>query len=478
MTSSNNAEQPTTTLKGELRKEIPQLFAVGFGLRHDAVAAEAEQMEKRWGGARLDAQPRPDIFMEVKAALQAGTRGVEALPPRLLPFVPFAMLYGAHTGRADADTVRVFLGRLHESGRSAPRRLWPHYLLSLEHDDAATNEIALWLKAYRGGLPTRLVNFTEKYDALNPGSTAAKMAREVLIGDGIETDFRAVGVGAERLHTAALLAEIIGAIGSLLRSGVRPADAIQPVKAVLPEQRRLAIDQTQAREPAKRRALGAFIEGLIAWQRSSDPDDAKPGAVLDLVLELNEDPRFDAVRWNGIVPKPATDIVEAWLTKHTIEAFFRVATAIKIEREDMWKARHRFWKFYLPHVRRAWLIVGDKGVGHAKREGIRFGRFSGGASADHCGLMLDLGDLLVLEMNMMGRAIFWRPDEIQRDRFPIFYDGTPFNRALLTLAVASRETWQNGCIGLSHNPPPDGWFRKFADQIQQRSDRGIRPKGI
>jgi hypothetical protein len=160
MTYSNNAEQPTTTLKGELRKEIPQLFVPGFGLRHDAVAEEAAQMEQKWGGARMDPQPRPDVFMEVKTALQAGTRGVEALPPRLLSYVPFAMLYGAHTGRADADTVRAFLSRLHEAGRSAPRRLWPHYLLSLERDDVATNEIALWLKATgatREQLPTQQI---------------------------------------------------------------------------------------------------------------------------------------------------------------------------------------------------------------------------------------------------------------------------------------------------------------------------------
>ena len=477
MTSSNNAEQPKTTLKGELRKEIPQLFVPGFGLRHDAVAEEAAQMEQKWGGARIDPQPRPDVFMAVKAALQAGIRGVEALPPRLLSYVPFAMLYGTHTGRGDPDTVRAFLGRLHEAGRSAPRRIWPHYLLSLERDDTATNEIALWLKAYRDGLPARLADFTEKYDALDPASTPGKIAREVLVGDGIEVDFQAVGVGAERLHTAALLAEIIGAIGSQLHSGVRLADAVPQVKAILPEQRKLAIDQTQAREPAKRRALGAFIEGIVAWQRRRDPDNAKPGVVLDLVLELNEDPRFDAVRWNGIVPKPTTDIIEAWLTEHTIEAFFRVVNQLRIERSDMWAERRKFWMSYRPYVRRAWLIVGDQGVPFAKRERIRFGRFSGGANEGHCGLMLDFGDLLVLEMNMNGRAILWRPHDVAHGEFPQVYDETPFDRRSFNASVARSEIWQNGCIGLGHRPP-DGWQWKFADQIQQRSDRGIRPKGL
>jgi hypothetical protein len=477
MTSSNNVEQPTTTLKEELRKEIPQLFVPGFGLRHDAVADEAERMEKKWGGARIDAQPRPDVFMEVKAALQAGTRGVEALPPRLLSYVPFAMLYGAHTGREDADTVRAFLRRMHEVGRSAPRRLWPHYLLSLEPNDPATNEIALWLKVHHDGLPTRLAEFTEKYDSFDPASTPGKMAREVLFGDGIETDFRVVGVGPERLHTSALLAEILGAIGGLLREGSRPADAVQLVKAILPEQRTQAIKEIQAREPSKNRAVGAFIEGLITWQRRRDPNDAKPGTVLDLVLELNKDPRFNAVLWDGIVPKPTTEIVESWLTKHTIEAFFRVVNQLRIERTDMWSERRKFWMSYLPYVRRAWLIVGDQGVPFATRERIRFGRFSGGANEGHCGLMLDFGDLRVLEMNMNGRAILWRPDDVGQGEFPQMYDETPFDRRTFSAAVARSEIWQNGCIGLGHRPP-DGWQWKFADQIQQRSDRGIRPKGL
>ncbi|MBX6741136.1 MAG: hypothetical protein IRY87_03695 [Acetobacteraceae bacterium] len=477
MTSSGNGERPATTLRAELRKEIPQLFAPGFGLRHDAVAEEAALIERRWGGARIDAKPRPDVFVAIKAALEGGRRGVEALPARLLPFVPYAMLYGTHTGRDDGDVVRAYLGRLHEAGRSAPRRLWPHYLLSLERDDLATNEIASWLKGHRGGLPGRLADFTDKYDALDPARATERMAREVLAGDGLGDDIRAVGVGMERLHTAALLAEILGSVGILLRGGARPADAVRPVRAILPERPRLAIDQTQARERAKRRALGTFIEGIVTWQRRADPHDSKPGPVLDLVLELNEDPRFDAVRWQGVVPKPTIDIVEGWLTQHTIEAFFRVANQVRIERADMWAERRKFWMSYLPYVRRAWLIVGDQGVPFARRERIRFGRFSGGADEGHCGLMLDFGDLRVLEMNMNGRAILWRPGEVRRGEFPEVYDETPFDRRNFSASVARSEVWQNGCIGLGHRPP-DGWQQKFADHIQQRTDRGIRPKGM
>jgi hypothetical protein len=92
--------------------------------------------------------------------------------------------------------------------------------------------------------------------------------------------------------------------------------------------------------------------------------------------------------------------------------------------------------------------------------------------------MLDFGDLRVLEMNMNGRAILWRPDDVGRGEFPQVYDETPFDRRnFREPTVSRREHWENGCIGLVHNPP-DGWQSKFTDQIQQRSDRGIRPKGL
>lgn len=476
MTSSDSA-RPRTTLKAELQKQIPQLFVPNFGLHRDAIEEQARLIEARWGGARIDPKPRPDVFAAVKGAIEAGKRGMEALSPRLLPLVPYAMLYGAHAGRDDGNVVRAFLERLHEAGRSAPRRLWPHYLLSIEHDDLATNELAIWLSAYRSGLPVHLQAFNEKYHALDPTSTTDRMAREVLTGGGIDTDFQQVGIGPERLHTAALLAEVLGSVGSLLSAGARPVDTVRAARAILPVQCKHAIDQTQAREPAKLRAIGACVEGLVAWQRRVDPTDSKPDAVLDFVLELNDDPRFSAVRWTGIVPKPTVGIVEDWLTKHTIEAFFRVANQLRIERGDMWSERRKFWMSYLPFVRRAWLIVGDQGISFAKRERIRFGRFSGGANAGHCGLMLDFGDLRVLEMNMNGRAILWRPGAVRQGVFPELFDETPFDRRDFSGAVSRNEVWLNGCIGLGHRPP-GGWQHKFADQIQQRTDRGIRPKGL
>jgi hypothetical protein len=81
----------------------------------------------------------------------------------------------------------------------------------------------------------------------------------------------------------------------------------------------------------------------------------------------------------------------------------------------------------------------------------------------------------VLEMNMNGRAILWRPAEAAKGGFPEIYDETPYDRGDVNRNVSRSEVWRGGCIGLTHG---SGWQRKFADHIQQRTTRGIRPPGV
>jgi hypothetical protein len=476
MTSSDDTRRLRGRLREVLRRDLPTLFAPNFGLRTDAIAAEVALIEQRWGVAQLDARPRPAVFDVIKAALEASGAGVEALPGRLVPLVPYAMLYGNHVGRADKNVLQAFIKRLETAGRSAARRIWPHYLLSLEQHDVATNEIGDWLKRNRSCLPPRLSEFSDRYDVFQPERATSLMAQSVISGHRFCEHIQAVGIGIETFYASALLAEIIFSIGTILSRHAQATEVVSDVRTLLPAARSLAIDQTQARDPAKRRAIGKFVDGLVNWQSRVDRDERNVAPVLDLVLELNGDPRFDVVRWQGVVASSTRSTVEIWLTRHTIEAFFRVANQIRIERADMWAERRAFWLSYLPYVRRAWLIVGDSGVAAAKREQIRFGRFSGGASTGHCGLLLDFGDLRVLEMNMNGRAILWQPSSVEHGKFPEVYDETPFDRGSFGDFVERTEVWQNGCIGLGHRPP-DGWQAKFSKQIQQRTSLGIRPKG-
>jgi hypothetical protein len=474
MTSSPTESRRLTSLLEELRKEIPPLFVQGLGLHANPLGKEVERLTHQYGAAAPDPKPPADIFMRVKGALLRGVHGLADLSPSLLRHVPHVLLYD-RSGRQDGALIQDYLARLGKGGDFATRRLWTHYLLSFEHDDLATNEIAAWLKLRIGALPERVLGFTQKYEVLEPARTSVRMAVEVLNGDDFARDLAAIGFTLERLQTSALLVAILGSIGKLLRDGANPLNPVGSVNDLLGGNVGNAFQQAQAREDLRRRALAAFIEGFVAWQRRVDPENTKFGPVLDMVVTVNLDPRFSPGRWNNIVARATTDVVEEWLTKHTIEAFFRVVNRLRTDLPHMWAARRPFWMAYLPFVRRAWLIVGDQGRAYAKQEKIRFGEFGGGVRGDHCGLLLDFDDLRVLEMNVLGRAIFWKPSEVEPGVFPEVYDEATYDRGDLSTLVPRKEIWSRGRIGLAHQP---SWQWKFANCIQQHTRRGIRPRGF
>lgn len=466
----DSGERPRGALRSELAKPIGRLFVPGLGQRDDPIAAAIASFPARWTGVTDDPPPRPDVFAEVNGALAQGEAGVRAMPSRLLRHVPNALLYGQRTGRSDGAVVAAYLERLAEAGRTAPRRLWTHYVITLEPDDLASNEIAGWLRRSRDALPTRLLEFSEKYHILDPSRSAGAMAAETLAGDGFAQDVAGVGFSLKRLRPSALMASILGGVGTLLQArGFDARDPVARVTGLLEGQLKNAILQTQAREDLRLRAVAAFVEGFVAWQLRTG---GAHNPVMDLLTTVNEDPRFSPERWRGVVSQQAIDVVEGWLTRHTIEAFFRVVTRLPIDREDMWADRRAFWMGYLEFVKRAWLIVGERGVPFANDEKIRYGRFAGGAFADHCGLVLDFGDICAFEMNMNGRVVIWRPEQVQRDVFPKVYDPAPFDRSPVTRHVPN--LWSRGCVGVVHN---SRWKEKVADVIQERSDGGIRPRG-
>ena len=463
-----------TSFLAELRKEIPPLFAPGLGLPRSPLVQEVERLDRLFGQVAADPPLREDIFSAVKLAFQQGPDGVAALPAGRLAYAPFVCLYGERIGRSDRTVVAAYLAKLESTGqRAAVRRAWTHYLLTLEPDDTASRMIAAWLALRVDVLPERLRLFTGSYNALDPANAPQRMAIAALEGEGFIEDVVALGISVERLRTSALLVSILGAIGRLLREGAQPPNLIHHISALVGGETGNVLDRAEVREELRKRALASIIEGLVVWQRRTDPNDSKPEPIVDLLLSINGDPRFDEGRWNGIVNRGATDVVEGWLTRKTIEAFFRVISALNVERGDMWRERREFWLSYLPFIERSWLIVGAAAVALASREGIRYGSFSRGARRDHCGLMLEIDGLCVLEMNFTGQAILWKKNEVPDGVFPEVYDDrTSLNRNRVISYVERGEVWKNGCIGLAHH---SRWQAKFKSYIQQNTTRGIVP---
>lgn len=456
-----------------LRERRPALFVRTPSHPADPIAAELEKLALRYGAASAGAEPSADVYREVKSALSQGASGVAALPASRLIQVPHVLLYG-RVGRSDRQVVDAYLARLGEAGGHGARRLWTHYLLSLEDDDLATVRIAAWLRDALPSLPDRLMQFTTKYASLEPPKTHHLMAIEMLKGDDLAKDFERIGLGFGRVVTSALMASILGSVGRLLTMGANPPRPEARVREVLGDGAKLAFDQTEVRDDLKKRLLSTFIEGFVAWQRRVDPGDSKPEPVLDLLTTVNLDPRFSPGRWKGVDDKTVA-VVEKWLTRQTIEAFFRVVNRLQTDRPDMWKERRDFWLQYMEFVGRAWLILGDSAIPLAKEEKVRHGRFGSGASHDHCGLLIEIDGLRVLEMNKNGRAIMWHPGKVDRKVFPDFNREERFDRSGLTASVQTQGTWANGAIGLAHH---SGWQGKFANQIQQNTARGIRPRGV
>jgi hypothetical protein len=469
-----------TSLRDELSKDLPQLSAPKLGLVKSRLAAQSELLSQLYDGVAIDQRPRSDDYEEVKAALRRGSEGVAALPRRLLASVPFAALYDNYRAwRADQGIIDAYLRRLAgDTHRGLLRKLWTHYLLTFEHDDPATNAIARFLNGRFDKLPDRLAEFTGKYEFLGPLIGPLRMAEAALAGDELLEDLNGISVTPERLRTSALIVEILACVGRVLTTDSVRGDPVSRVRVLLANHVADVIQQAQARPELRKRAVKAFVEGFVAWQQKPERANANPEPVLSLLLEINQDPRFVPGRWRGIVDDTAISAIEAWLSRKSIEAFFRVVNDLHVDRRDMWDERKKFWLTYLPFVKKAWLIVGSDANPLARREGVEFGAFGGGAARDHCGLLMLIDDLMVLEMNKMGRAVLWKDGAVSRGVFPEMYDrDTLCDRRSIGMYVSKREEWQGSSIALSHRPP-DGWQRKFAVQIQQNTSRYVRPRGL
>jgi hypothetical protein len=467
-----------TSLRDELSRELPPLSAPKLGLLRSQLAAENERLDQFYGTIVIEGRLRPDEYEETKAALDRGVEGVDAMPRRLLRCVPRMVLYDNRKWRDDLSLIEAYLNRVERDGgySSFFRSLWTHYLLTFEDRDPATIALAQFLQRHVDNLHCRLGAITRKYDLLDPGKGPFNIARAVFNGSSLSNELNSIGLSLGQLRLSSLIVVVLECIGRLLKTEPDNGDPVALVRALLENEVRDVILQAPTQIEHRNRATRTLIEGLVDWQEKAEGRGVTPEPVLSLVLDLNRDPRFSANRWHGIVGAEAIAAVEAWLSRQTIDAFFRVVNNLQVDRRDMWDERRKYWHSYLPFIRRAWLIVGAAAVPLAHREGVRFGNFAG-AARDHCGLLMQIDDLMVLEMNKMGRAILWKDGAVPQGGFPTMYDEQAiYDRRKIGMYVSDREEWMGAAIGLRHIPP-DGWQRKFADHIQQNTSRYVRPGG-
>jgi hypothetical protein len=318
--------------------------------------------------------------------------------------------------------------------------------------------LGAWLR--KQPLPERLHDFSERYILFEPEQAVETLAMRALEPDVLLADLQAAGISREALSDSTLLATLLLRIGKRLERDA-PADWLARIKQLLGD--------PPARAPMHRSvAYASLLTGIIRRQRQDDPADVHPDAVMAFVVALNDDPRFSRSRWDGVIARELTATVEGWLTRKAIEAFFSVIDAMGTDRPDMWRARKAFWLKYMPHIARAWLILGKNAQERGARDqSLTYGKFTNrsGAQPNHCALMLRVGSLNVLEMNMNGPAVFW--DDRVRNMPGMFERTKPYDRHRFQLAVDGVRV-----VELSHR---GAWQRRFAEHIAEKTGILVSP---
>jgi hypothetical protein len=230
----------------------------------------------------------------------------------------------------------------------------------------------------------------------------------VLEGAGLNTDGRRRGGLAE----------------AAFREACRMV-AAGPVTPLLAAQSRL-IDWGEFRAGgfAFPRIWPDFAAALLSPWAGREPPPAHKRLLVDSVLDYAGDPRIRETRWRPVrqAREDAYRVIVQWLTKASVEQFFDIVSETMRDRPDMWAQRRKFWTSYLKAdlISAAWVAFGSAGANRADQAAARtgdkgltmFGRLAsgGGRTAEHAALIMQIGDLTVVEWSHNGSWNIWTRD--------------------------------------------------------------------
>jgi hypothetical protein len=427
------------------------------------LATAAQRVVELFGVAAIEAEPHDDHIAAAETALVAGPAALSEAAFTTLQAVPFVIWQTDSQWRAREDLITVFLERAAAEWRGCERRMFRQYLLTFEARDTATHALGRWLGGRKELLPDVLRGFAERYQLFELAPAPRLMAAAALAGE-FGRDLEAIGIGLAALRSSALFAAIMEGVGNLLRG---PGDdlPLEGVGSLMNGRPRAALEEASCSATAKQMALRELVIGLVTRQRRLDPRDKATERTLDFIISLAGDPRVPdraaSARWREVVPDDVRRIVEQWLSRKTIEAFFRVIDAIG---EKKWEERRQFWLRYVPWITASQLIVGKSAERFATMEQIGFATFAK-ASRNQCGLLMELHSggrsLIVLEMNANGAAMFWTSDATVR---PSFHQGLYYREDILAMRGQRGVTW---------SPHTGSWAARFGRAVQ--SQIGVYP---
>lgn len=466
MTSFNDPESEAKfRLVAELRQDWtpPRFTTAPFAIKQ--VAAELEQ---RFGGAAKELPPPTNLLEEAERLLVSGHGDLSQLERRHLKSIPHFLWSSSHGWSEMPALVDDYLEWANQNWPTAPRRLWRHYLLNLNPKSRATQRLARWLQDRRDQLSPTLRDFSERWALLEPDKAIQRLAQSLLAGGAFLNEIEHLRVARDDVIRSAFMLSVLESLGRRLREHRQPSEIVAILTSLLSHLGETPTYKMEGPESLRQAALKSLVEGLVTWaERQGDP---AINQTLDWLDTLIGDPRLRySARWVGINPS-IRGIVERWLTKITLGTFFQVMREFILiaNRPDMVDARERFWRRYENFIGRAWIITASAGKPIA-RELLNesFGEFRGAnVQRDHLGLMLQIGNYVIFEMNENGSTLFWPASDPQ---MPGFFAETYFRSELIDSCRAGPGSGISRFYMTHHH----GWEPKYEREIRART--GISP---
>lgn len=386
---------------------------------------KAEEIQQRFGGVPTEIPPPRNLLEETESLLANGHGDLTLLDRRHRKVIPHVLWSSPQRWSENQELVDAYLAWADNNWSSAPRRLWRHYLVNLNPQSYAIQRLSCWLADRRDRLKPVLLGFSERWALFDPTGAIQRVIDSLLAGRDFLSEVEQLNIAPNVVRQSAFLLSVLEALGRHLLGYRQPSTIAKTLKKLLAPLGETPTYKMQGPKGLQQVALKSLVEGLVTWaERSGGPVVDETRDLLDVLIG---DPRLDPTRWLNI-DSGVKQTVERWLTKISLQAFFKVFRVLATAKPNMVNQRQQFWQQYFGNISRAWLITGVKGRSTATQLlGKSFGSFETGASSDHCALMIQIGNLVIFEMNYNGGTLFWSAGD---GAMPGFYQSA-YDRAEL-----------------------------------------------
>ncbi len=346
------------------------------------------------------------------------------------------------------------------SSRTGIRRIAMSAVRNYSSDSDASVEILNWLSQREENIYGSFGNFFREKDIVTGYPAIQKIAKKLASGNTdffneIEDDIRVSLI----VKGSGFLVSMIEEYGVIASQG-KTSNSASIIMGLIKLLGETGISGARGSETMREQARKSLVEGIVAGTLSRKDPTLTADLALEIIITTAGDPRISKASWRNIKVEVREE-VESWLTERTIENVFKVIGSLKIDRPDMVSDRLKFWRSYLPFIKKAFLLCSNRAVPIANQLNERFG-FLDNTEPDHCGMLLQIigpsgHRLTVMMLNKNAKALFWT-DESKYT--PIFFDGRYNRRAMMS----------NRSHEMVHHT--EIWQKRFADYIE--SETGIR----